>query len=95
MDRPTPKAVLLSDYRPPAFLIDHVDLSFTLEETATVVTSTLSIRRNPAAFNRTEPLKLDGQKLELLGVELDGGELAADRYVLDNNHLTTRWRSTR
>ena len=88
MDRPTPKAVQLTDYRPPAFLIDHVDLSFSLEETATVVTSTLSIRRNPAAFNRTDPLKLDGQKLELLGIDLDGAELAADRYVLDDNHLT-------
>jgi aminopeptidase N len=88
MDRPTPKAVLLSDYRPPAFLIDRVELDFTLEETATVVAARLAIRRNPAAWDKTVPLTLDGQKLELISVAIDGAFLEPTAYTLDDDRLT-------
>ena len=38
-----------ADYRPPAFLIDRVNLEFDLDPQATWVTSSLAFRRNPTA----------------------------------------------
>ncbi len=47
-----PSVVRLADYTPPAFLIDTVDLTFTLDPTATEVVARLSVRRNPACAGR-------------------------------------------
>ena len=49
-----PSAIYLKDYRPPAFLIDETHLEFTLDEEQTLVTSRLSLRRNPASDRPTE-----------------------------------------
>jgi aminopeptidase N len=75
-----PPAVRLSDYQPPAFLIDTVDLVFELEDSATRVKSRLDIRRNPAASEPAAPLRLDGEELELVSLALDGEVLGANRY---------------
>ncbi|HNH71415.1 MAG TPA: aminopeptidase N, partial [Pseudomonadales bacterium] len=64
MNHPAPQPVLLSDYRPPAFLIDHTRLHFDLDPAATEVTAELTMRRNPAA-QATDRLRLDGVELEL------------------------------
>jgi aminopeptidase N len=77
------KPTLLSEYRPPDFLIDRVDLYFHLGEDATEVASILSIRRNPAAGTPNAPLRLDGEELELLAISLDKAELAPDRYRIE------------
>ncbi len=77
-----PTATLRADYRPPAFLVDNVDLHFTLDPAATVVRSRLTVRRNPAHGDATAPLRLDGEAIELLSVSLDGAELSANRYTL-------------
>ncbi len=37
------------DYRPPAFLVDTLDLTFDLDPAATRVTAMLAFRRNPEA----------------------------------------------
>ena len=66
-----PRAVRLADYRPPAFLIDTVALAFDLDETATRVTSRLTLRRNPAA-DFDAPLFLNGEALTPIRVVLDG-----------------------
>ena len=42
----TPKTIYLRDYQPPAFWINHVDLTFELDEPVTTVTSRLEVRRN-------------------------------------------------
>ena len=42
----TPREIKLADYRPPAFLIDTVDLDFQLEANHTRVKSRLAVRRN-------------------------------------------------
>src|SRR6476646_10766104 len=63
-----PKEIRLADYRPPAFLIDTVDLTFHLDEDATSVVSRLSVRR--AGIDTA--LFLDGEALTLLGVTMDG-----------------------
>src|SRR5207244_1058578 len=75
-----PPPVRLSDYRPPAFLIDTVDLVFELGGSDTRVKSRLGIRRNPEASERSAPLHLDGEELELVSLELDGEILGANRY---------------
>jgi aminopeptidase N len=66
-----PAEIRLADYRPPAFLIDTVDLAFDLHADATKVVSRLAVRRNPAR----EPglaLDLDGEALALVAVRRDG-----------------------
>ena len=65
--------VRLADYRPPNYLIDHVDLTFELAARGTRVESTLTVRRNGA---HDEPLWLDGDELTLESIALDGEPLA-------------------
>ena len=81
-----PQAMRLADYRVPDYLIDQVDLDFALDPAATVVTSRLAIRRNPAG--QGGPLLLDGERLELLSVALDGTALGPDRYACTDDALT-------
>ena len=54
-DTAPPKPTLLSEYRPPDFVIDEVFLSFSLGEDETIVTSILVLRRNPAAGTPEAP----------------------------------------
>ena len=77
-----PQPVRLADYRPPAFLIDTVDLVFDLNGSNARVKSRLGMRRNPAAFDPTEPLQLDGEALALVSLALDGQPLGDNRYQL-------------
>jgi aminopeptidase N len=77
-----PQPVRLADYRPPAFLIDTVDLAFELGAQDTRVKSRLAIRRNPEADDGTAALELDGEELDLVSLALDGEPLGANRYRL-------------
>ena len=70
-------------YRPPAFLVDTVDLRFELDPNATLVRSRLALRRNPAHADPAAPLRLDGEALTLLGLRLDGEPLGANQYTLE------------
>ena len=83
-----PEPIRLEDYRRPDWLVDRVELDFALDEAATEVTARLQVRRNPAAGGGPRPLVLDGQELELLGLEVDGLPLGANRYAKDDDHLT-------
>ncbi len=65
-----PKTIFLKNYTVPEYLVDTVSLDFNLEETATIVTSELKIRRNPASQSDSNNLELDGQNLKLLSVEI-------------------------
>jgi aminopeptidase N len=82
-----PHETRLADYRPPAFLIDTVELAFDLDEAATQVRSRLTLRRNPASADTAAPLSLDGEAVTLVRVMLDGAELGANRYVLADGKL--------
>ncbi len=83
-----PKTIYLKDYRVPDFLIDNTNLHFQLGEAATLVRSTLIMRRNPAAEDPHAALVLDGQDLQLKRLLIDGKELNADGYRTDNESLT-------
>jgi len=86
MKESAPRTIKLSDYRPPAYLIDTVDLLFDLRGQGTRVVSRLGIRRNPAG--QGGPLRLDGEGLEPIWVRVDGRELAAGDYQIDQESLT-------
>jgi len=88
MRDPTPQITLLKDYAPPAFLIETVDLNVELFEDHARVRSRLSLRRNPGAADPGAPLVLDAEELEFESAALDGRELAAGDYSLDDAHLT-------
>jgi len=85
---PTPRTIYLKDYAPPPFLISHIDLDLDLHEDFARVQAALSVRRNPLAADRSAPLALDGDELELEWVQLDGRRLTPDEYALDREHLT-------
>lgn len=80
--------VRLSDYRPPDFLIDRVELDVALHLTATRVRAKLHMRPNPAG-RKAVALVLDGDGLQPVSVALDGKSLdmatlsiTADRFEL-------------
>ncbi|MCA3211586.1 MAG: aminopeptidase N [Burkholderiales bacterium] len=75
-----------ADYLPPPFLVERVELDFDLDPVRTLVTATLQVRRN--ALGPGGPLVLDGEDLELLGLECDGHALPATAYMLTDEHLT-------
>ena len=79
---PTPKTVRLADYQPPAWRVTDVELKFELGIEETRVHSRLTLARD-----RAEPLRLDGEDLELVGARLDGRVLAAGDYQLDATGL--------
>ncbi|HWV08919.1 MAG TPA: aminopeptidase N, partial [Pseudomonas sp.] len=83
-----PKMIYLKDYQAPDYLIDETHLTFELFEDHTLVHAQLVMRRNPAAGGGLPRLQLDGQQLELLAVSLDGTELGAGDYQLDDDHLS-------
>ena len=81
----TPQPIRLSDYRPPAFLVEEVALEFDLSPNATRVKAKLTIRRNG---EHREPLKLNGERLKLVSVALDGRPLGDGERQIDAEFLT-------
>lgn len=69
-DAKTPKTVYRKDYAPPAYLIKHTDLHFTLDEENTLVKTKLSIYRNTHTMPNT-PLILHGVELKLVSITLN------------------------
>ena len=59
--------IRLADYRPPAWRVERAELDFELGIDATEVAARLLLRRDPA---QDEPLRLDGEGLELLSIEI-------------------------
>ncbi len=81
--------VRLSEYRPYDWLVDTVDLDFTLNATATRVRAKLAMRPNPKG-RKDSPIVLDGDELTLVSVKLDGRQLAASEYDATASSLTIK-----
>ncbi len=81
------RPVRLSEYRPPDWLVETVDLDIKLHPTQTPVRATLRLKPNPAA-GAPAPLQLDGDGLTLVSLKIDGAPVAADRYVATPDGLT-------
>ena len=82
-----PTLIKRSDYHPPAFLIDFVDLAIDLAEDGATVRSRIAIRRNPSR-PPAATLRLDGRDLALVSVEMNGVILAPGDYARDSESLT-------
>ncbi len=65
-----PQTIYLKDYTPPSYLVDTVELHFTLHPTATRVRSKIAFRPNPDASDKT--FYLHGEKLKLISATIDG-----------------------
>jgi aminopeptidase N len=81
----TPQAIRLADYRPPAFLIDEVHLTFDLQPNATRVKAKLQVRRNG---DHSDPLTFNGERLTAISVSIDGRVLAEGERTIDGEFLT-------
>src|SRR3546814_8381572 len=81
----TPQPIRLTDYRPPAFLVDEVHLTFRLEPNTTRVKARLQVRRNGA---HAEPLRFNGERLKAISVAVDGRVLAESERTVDGEFLT-------
>ena len=84
--KPTPTR--RTDYRPPAWLVDRVELEFDLGETTTRVTGRLSCRRNPARDQARSPLLLDGGGLALISLKVDGEALSPGAFTVGDAGLS-------
>jgi aminopeptidase N len=83
----TPATIYRHDYQTPAYLVDRIDLDFALSDNATRVHSTLHLRLNPDRAGKREPLVLDGERLELVDIRLDGCSLSTGEYLADAEQL--------
>ena len=81
----TPQPIRLTDYRPPAFLIDEVHLTFLLEPNTTRVKAKMTVRRNG---DHKDPLVFNGERLKAISVAIDGRVLAESERTIDGEHLT-------
>ena len=81
----TPQPIRLTDYRPPAFLVDEVHLTFDLKPNATRVKARLAVRRNG---DHAEPLKFNGERLKPISVAIDGRVLVMPKDIAEaRQHL--------
>ncbi|MGO4392426.1 aminopeptidase N [Variovorax sp. M-6] len=81
-----PIAIRREDYSAPAYWIDTVELTFDLDPAKTRVLNRMRLRRNPEVA--PEPLRLDGDELNLARVLVDGQgasfRMEAEQLVIDN-----------
>ena len=79
MTQTAPQQIHLSAYRPPAYLVDHVHLTFRLAPKGTRVIARIRFRANPAGAGGD--LWLDGEGMRLIGAAIDGVALGPGDYV--------------
>jgi aminopeptidase N len=82
-----PRPIRLSEYHPPDWLVETVDLDVRLHPTRTPVRATLKLKPNPSA-GAPAPHALNGDGLTLVSLKLDGETLASDRYIATPDGLT-------
>ena len=80
-----PKETFLADYLVPNYLVDNVALYFDLGRAETTVRSVLSMRRNP--LGQGGDCVLDGEKLTLKSIKIDGRELQGNEYLRTDKAL--------
>ncbi|HJQ18273.1 MAG TPA: aminopeptidase N [Bradyrhizobium sp.] len=77
-----PVVVRREDYQPPAWAVPEIELDFDLDAGRTLVTARLHVERNSIG---TEPLRLEGEALELVSLSVDGRPA---KYSYSDNVLT-------
>ena len=87
MKTDTPRPIHLKNYKPSAYLIDKVELDFSLHPSRTKVRSRLRIRPNPQAADKPGALVLDGEQLQLIDIKLDRQKLTGRQYKVSDDTL--------
>ncbi|MYB34736.1 MAG: aminopeptidase N, partial [Gammaproteobacteria bacterium] len=87
MNSAVPTTVHLSDYTPPAFVIEQSRLVFQLGFSSTRVEATHHVQRNHGSSG---PLELNYDQLEIVSIEIDGHELSDSDYEAKDNLLAIR-----
>jgi aminopeptidase N len=77
--------IRLADYKPPAYLIDEIALVFSLDPDATLVAARSQVRRT---VETSAPLVLDGKRLDLQSIAIDGEMLDPSAYRVEPDKLT-------
>ncbi len=78
------KETYLKDYTPPAYLVDSIALRVELDPHATRVHTKLQCRPNT---NDSPPLVLNGKRLQLIRVAIDGRVLIPEEYNFADGRL--------
>jgi aminopeptidase N len=86
MKTETGQTIRLEDYTPPDWLVESVDLDFSLHPTATRVRALLHLKPNPDTA--AAPLVLNGDGLKLKSLKVDGNAAAPDSYIATPDGLT-------
>lgn len=71
----------LKDYHAPEYFVDHIDLTFDLDENNTRVISLMNIRRNTDIADPTTPLLFDMRNMTIESVVADGMVLLPGEYT--------------
>ncbi|MEO6594172.1 MAG: aminopeptidase N, partial [Planctomycetota bacterium] len=82
-DAPT-ATVRLADYRPPDYEVLGLELAFDLHAHRTRVVARTRFRRRGS---QPAPLRLDGERLKLVHIALDGKELPPTAYSLESSAI--------
>lgn len=84
------KVIFRKDYAPPAYSIPQIALDIVLHDTRTIVTSVMNVVRNPVSPKAGSGLILNGEKVTLRGVSMDGVPLESDSFTVDDTTLTIK-----
>lgn len=77
----------LTDYQPPAYLIDETHLIFDLFDDHTLVTANLCVRHNRLSDDLSRKLVLNGEELTLLTLKINGQLLPESSYEINQQYL--------
>ena len=85
----TPRTIYLSEYKKPDYLIPELFLDFIINEDYTRVKSKLTVKANYEG-EKVEPLILNGERMKLVSVAIDGAPAGNDTYELTDETLTLK-----
>lgn len=82
-----PQPIYRKNYRQPDYWIRTVDLAFELGDKVTTVRSRLTLQNNAAVNSGGRPLVLNGERLKLKSIQLDGRPLEKSEYRVESELL--------
>lgn len=83
----TPQPIFLKDYKAPDFLVDSIDMYFSLHEESCGIHAKMMLRSNPRSTSPATEVTLDGEELKLEKLVVEGRELTPNEYTLNEKQL--------
>ena len=88
MEIKTPQTIRLRDYRPAPYSIESADLDISLDPVMTSVRARLALKPNPGSVEINAALVLDGERIALQSIAIDGVTLAPSQWSVSDRSLT-------